>query len=228
MILDIKNVSVAYRCPHCGKGVVSVVGVFSLSGDMIKLKCDCGKSELIIQNVGDGKLHFTVPCLICPNPHHYTVGKSLLLSGELFAVGCTYTGIDNCFIGRHEDVLNALAESEKVLEGLLLDAGVDDLAALHSGDPGMSADDPMIDEIIRFTLADLAEEGGIVCGCGEGDVAAYGYEFLPPDYDALRIFCRTCGYEKIFPMTSLVNAQDFLEVDSITLKEPETDGNGGG
>jgi len=221
MILDTKNVSVAYRCPHCGKGVVSMVGVFSLSGDMIKLKCDCGKSELRMENLGEGKMHLTVPCLICPNPHHYNVNKSVLLSGDLFALGCTYTGIDNCFIGEHSKVLEALEESQRTLEGLMLDAGVDDLGALHSGDPDMAADDPMVDEIIRFTLADLAEEGGIRCGCGEGDVAAYGYEFVPPDYDVLRVFCNTCGYEKRIPMTSLVSAQDFLNVDSLELTEPE-------
>ena len=39
MIIDVKNASVAYRCPHCGDGVVSVVGIFSLSGDMFKIKC---------------------------------------------------------------------------------------------------------------------------------------------------------------------------------------------
>ena len=44
MILDVKQTTAAYRCPHCGSGVMSAVGLFSLTGaaDMVKLKCDCG------------------------------------------------------------------------------------------------------------------------------------------------------------------------------------------
>ena len=82
----------------------------------------------------------------------------------------------------------------------------------------MSADDPIIDDIIRFMITDLAEEGSLHCGCKEGDVARYGYEFAPPDYESLRIFCHTCGHEKLIPMASTVQAQAFLETDSITLE----------
>ena len=46
MVLETKKATVAYRCPHCGCGVISVVDIFSLSADMIKLKCSCGQSEL--------------------------------------------------------------------------------------------------------------------------------------------------------------------------------------
>jgi len=221
MVIDPKKISVAYRCPHCGNGVLSMVGVFSLSGDMIKIKCSCGNSEMIIANADDGKLHLTVPCTICPNPHHYTVSKNLLLSGDIFTLGCTYTGLDTCFIGEHDKVLNALDESAKTLEGLMLDAGVESLDMLHAGDPNMQADDQMIDEIIRFTLADLAEEGKIYCGCREGDTAAYGYEFAPPDYEDLRVYCRTCGCEKRIPMTSTVNAHAFLNIDELRLEKPK-------
>ena len=48
MLLNEKRTTVAYRCPHCGGGIMSAVGLFNLSADMVKLKCTCGKSELKI------------------------------------------------------------------------------------------------------------------------------------------------------------------------------------
>ena len=46
MILEPKKTTVAYRCPECGAGVLSVVDIFALSANRVKLKCDCGKSEM--------------------------------------------------------------------------------------------------------------------------------------------------------------------------------------
>ena len=220
MIIDPKQTCIAYRCPHCGAGVVSMVGIFSLSGDMIRLKCSCGESEMLISRAEGDKIALEVPCMICPNPHKFTVSRSLFFGDEVFSLGCTYTGLDVCFVGEHRKVLDALAESAEVLNGLLLDAGVPDLALLR-GDPGTVFDDPAIDEIIRFMLAELADEGGLHCGCREGDTAQYCYEFMPPEYEDLRVFCRTCGYEKILPMTSTVNAQAFLNADELTLEKPK-------
>lgn len=217
MIIDVKNASVAYRCPHCGEGVVSVVGIFSLSGDMFKVKCSCGKSELTVTRADD-KIRLEVPCLLCPKPHYFTVNQSVFFSTDLFCLPCPYANYDTCFIGEHEKVLEALADSGEMLRGMLLDAGVENFDMLRQQDPDMSADDPIIDDIIRFMITDLAEEGSLHCGCKEGDVARYGYEFAPPDYESLRIYCSTCGYEKLIPMASTIQAQDFLETSSITLE----------
>ena len=217
MIIDVKNASVAYRCPHCGDGVFSVVGIFSLSGDMFKIKCSCGKSELTVSRSED-KIRLTVPCLLCPNPHYFTVNQSVFFSNDLFCLPCPYSNYDVCFIGDHEKVLAALEESGEMLRGILLDAGVENFDMLRSEHPDMAADDPIIDDIIRFMISDLAEDGCLHCGCKEGDVARYGYEFAPPDYESLRIFCHTCGHEKLIPMASTVQAQAFLETDSITLE----------
>lgn len=61
MILNSKETTIIYRCPHCGLSVVSVVGIFTLSGDMVKLKCDCGGSALVLTHTSDGKVRLTCP-----------------------------------------------------------------------------------------------------------------------------------------------------------------------
>ena len=46
MILDEKKTTVAYRCPGCGAMVRSMIGAFTLSADMMRLKCPCGESAV--------------------------------------------------------------------------------------------------------------------------------------------------------------------------------------
>ncbi len=218
MILDTKETTVAYRCPHCGAGVISVVGIFALSGDMIKLKCSCGESELILAYSKDDSVRITTPCIICPKPHNYTVSKNIFFSKELFRLGCTYTGIDICFIGSKDAVLEALKENEEQLTGLLEEAGVTSLDNLHKDNDYDLIDDPAIEEIIRFMLVELKDEGNIHCNCDPVEMPSYKFEFVAPQYDTVRIYCETCGASVEIPMTSVINANAFLHVDELYLK----------
>lgn len=218
MILQPKNTAIAYRCPNCGKGIISMVGVFSLSGDMIKLKCDCGESELLIANTQDNKVRLTVPCVLCPKPHIYTVSKTLLYSDELFTLGCTYTGLDCCFIGSKDAVSDALHENEKQLLGLFEEAGVTSIDHLHKNTDYDTVDDPAIEEIIRFMLCELKDEGNIGCRCEDPEDADYTFEFVPPEYEKVRIRCNSCNAYSDIPMTSVASANAFLHIDKLELK----------
>ena len=90
MVLDSKETTVAYRCPHCGAGVISAVNVFALSADMVKLKCTCGQSEMTIVSGKDGKIRLTVPCMVCPHPHQFTLNSTLFYGKDLFSMPCPY------------------------------------------------------------------------------------------------------------------------------------------
>ena len=90
MVLNSKQTTVAYRCPHCGAGVMSIVDPFALSADMVKLKCDCGKSEMSVVYSNDGKVRLTVPCIFCPNPHSFVVNSSVFFGKELFVGALLY------------------------------------------------------------------------------------------------------------------------------------------
>lgn len=197
---------------------MSVVGIFSLTGDMIKLKCSCGHSELMLSYSKDSTVRITVPCIVCPKPHNYTVSKTLFFSKELFRLGCTYTGIDICFIGAKDAVIAALDENAKQLNGLLEESGVDSLSPLHESDEYDLIDDPAIEEIIRFMLVELKDEGNIHCKCESGDNPEYSFEFVAPHYDSVRIRCETCGASVEIPMTSVINANAFLNCDELYLK----------
>ena len=220
MVENLKDSSIAYRCPHCGNGVISMVGALSLTGNMIRLKCPCGKSELTC-SIKDDRVSLNVPCVICPKPHNFSAKKNLFFSNDLFGFGCTYTGFDICFAGKYENVSKALDEQAQMLEGLLLDTGEESLDKLRTEDPYAEFDDPQIDEIIRFTITDLSEEGKLYCSCKEGETAKYTYEFIPPDFENIKIKCLCCNYEKIIPMGSNSHAQAFLDYDELRLEPPK-------
>lgn len=228
MILNAKETTVAYRCPHCGKFIFGIVGIFTLSGDLIKLKCDCGGSELKIVYSEDRKMKITVPCLFCPAPHTYQLSSDAFFERDLLALTCTYSGVDVCFIGEKDRVSEAAKEADVQFLELLEEAGFDDLSSFMNGRNSLDGDDNVdedyridyaqIEEVVRFMLVELAEDGDIECGCREGETARYDFEFRG---DRVRVFCHTCGHETLIPMSSTLAANAFLHTDRLVLAPPE-------
>lgn len=163
MVIESKQTTVAYRCPHCGAGVLSAVGMFSLAADMVKLKCTCGHSELELVYSRDGKIRIKVPCIICPNGHSYTVSRNIFFGRDVFLLPCPISDINICFMGNVEHVKAELARTELELLQILEDNGVDSFKALHDDDNMLT--DPQIAEIVMFVIHDLEAENKIYCKC---------------------------------------------------------------
>ncbi len=212
MILQPKDTTLAYRCPHCGSTVFSMVGTLALSGDIIKLKCQCGASELVLENAEDGKLRLTVPCVFCPSPHRYLVSKKLVTSRELFTFPCAYSGIDILFVGSKGAVMKAVEMSDKELSEL-----IDDTELANISDAGDAFyGDEHIRDLILFVLGDLAEEHHIHCGCeDEGDF------LVEPQRESVRVTCKKCGCTKeISCAGTTLEAEAFLDCTDLYLEKP--------
>ena len=212
MVLDQKQTTVAYRCPKCGGGVMSVVGLFNLSADMVKLKCDCGGSEMSIVYTKDSKVRFTVPCILCPKPHQYTLSSSFFFSKELFVLPCHCSGINIAMMGEMNSVKAELARTELELLDMLEKSGIEDFESIR-GEQTLS--DPQVLEIILYVIKELDEEGRIECKCeGEGE-REYEIEFLK---ESMRVSCKACGASKEIPTQSLIDAHEFLNADKLVLE----------
>lgn len=215
MILENKSSTVAYRCPSCGSGVMSVVDAFRLSADMIKLKCDCGKSEMTLVRTNDGKVRFTVPCMLCPNPHNFTVSTSLFFGKDLFVLPCPYSDINIAMMGETNHVKAELSRTELELLDLLEKSGMDSFEALH-GESFLT--DPQVLDIITYVIRELDEEKKITCHClpsANEEESIYDAEILE---DGVRVTCRRCGASKLIPANSLISANEFLNVDKLELE----------
>lgn len=216
MVLNTKQTTVAYRCPHCGAGVMSAVSPFTLRGNMVRLKCTCGNSVMEIEPAGEGKVRLTVPCIICPKPHHYTVSEKILFGEDLFVLPCAYSDINIAAMGELNHVKAELARTELELLDLMEEHGIGDFAALHE-QAEASVSDPQVLEILMFVIRDLDEEGKIYCHCHrhEGEPGDFEVEVTP---EGVCVTCKTCGASKTLPADSLLSAHDFLNADSLTLE----------
>lgn len=213
MILNPKETAVSYRCPECGESVVSIIGVFSLSGDMIKLKCPCGKSELVLTYSKDQKISLTVPCILCPSPHKFTISSNAFFERDFLELCCTYSGIGICWLGNKDKVFEALDRNYKELTELL---GVENFDALSSmrGHNDNMLPDAQIADIVHFLLSDMSEEHSIHCDCKEN--GKYDFDF---DDDSVVIYCTQCNKEKHFKLDSVQSAENFITMTSLTLDE---------
>ena len=212
MVLENKQTTIAYRCPHCGAGVMSAVDIFSLSADMIKLKCSCGESEMTVVYNKNGKVRFTVPCILCPNPHNFTVSTNLFFNKELFVLPCPYSDINICMMGDANYVKAELSRSELELMDMLEKSGLESFDDLR-GEQILS--DPQVTEIVTYVIAELDEEGRIYCKCDGDAEKEYEAEIRA---DGVFVRCKCCGASKLIPANSLIDANEFLNADSLELE----------
>ena len=212
MVLENKQTTVAYRCPHCGAGVMSAVGIFNLSADMLKLKCSCGHSEMTVVYKKDGQVRFTVPCILCPTPHNFTVSSKIFFGKELFVLPCPYSDINICMMGDMNHVKAELSRTELELMDMLEKAGLESFDELKSE---QYISDPQVTEIVTYVIKELDEEGNIHCRCEDGGEGEYDAEIRR---DGIFVSCRRCGASKLIPTDSLISANDFLNADSLELE----------
>ena len=215
MVLKSKQTTVAYRCPHCGAGIMSAVNLFALSADMVKLKCTCGRSEMaVVMSKTDRKVRLTVPCMVCPNPHTFTLSESLFFEKELFTMQCPYSDIEVACIGEINQVKAELARSELELLDMMEQSGIENFDACHEDEETLT--DPQILDIVMFVINDLDAEGKIFCKCGQEDEGRE-YDATVTD-EGVCVSCRKCAASRLIPTDSRLGAHAFLNADALYLE----------
>ncbi len=221
MILNSKETTVAYRCPKCGRMVFSVVGIFSLSGDLVKLKCSCGNSDMSVAYTKDRRIKMTVPCLICGGTHSFTISSDTFFGREVFCYACPYSGVTLCIVGKADAAIEAAKEADKELEQLLKEAGIDDpeefTGAREADDEAHSSKlpDPEAESLVHLMLCELEDEQNIKCRCKDG--GSYKFKFVGERLDTALIFCSECSASVSIPLSDPAAVESFLHIDSLTL-----------
>lgn len=211
MILEPKKSALAYRCPSCGGVPTAVASLFSLSGDLFKLKCDCKGSELLIHKLPENKFRLTVPCVACPHPHSFEVSKEVFFNSDIFIIPCSICGLDIFFLGKEELVSNEIKRSNDEIAQMLGDYA---LSSLKSDADESKLSNPAILDIVTYVIEDMKQEGVIHCDCQDsGD-----YSCNITD-DGVVIECTKCGCSITVPTDSTISAYDFLNSDELILKK---------
>lgn len=210
MILNQKETTLAYRCPSCGGVPTSLVGAFSLSGDLFRLKCSCGGSEMTVEKTKDEKYRLTFPCLLCPKPHSHLLSPQVFFGSDIFIIPCATCGIDLCFIGKEKEVAKAVYKSNEEIALAIGDYQLDKLKAEEKE----VFHNPEVLEIVSYVIADLSEDGKIYCSCkdSQGD---YDCEIFD---DHVTVSCKKCHASLDVDITSTSKAYDFLHAEELRLK----------
>lgn len=226
MVIDSKHTTVAYRCSECGAGVISMVGLFSLSADMIKLKCTCKESEMqIVYRKEENQMRLSVPCIFCRKPHTYNVSSNMFFSKDIFLLPCPYSDINIGFVGDENMVKAELARTELELLDMLEENGISDFKRLHGDEEDLP--DTQVLDVVTYVVGDLDAEGKIYCKCypggrepledGQLDREDSEYEVSVTD-EGIEVSCAKCGAKKIIPTDSMLTAHAFLNSDFLKLE----------
>ena len=211
-----KQRHIAYRCPECGVATVGLVGKFTKAANMIRLKCTCEKSSTLDITPGTGgKVKLSVPCLLCKQSHNYTAAEGIFFESEKFLLSCPYSGIDIAIVSDEKTVTEELIRTERELDVVVKGFEAESLSDLQPEE--MTEDeilpDPAVYDTIRFLVKDLEAEGKLICPCSKGE----GYELRFAD-GGIDVYCPTCGASHLLQVSSSIIAEEFLSIDSLTLK----------
>ncbi len=205
--------SIAYRCPDCFNTTLGIVGEFAYSYGMLRLKCNCDKSNLDIMPKNDGKLQLFVPCLFCKQNHTFTVSKGLFFKRDLFTLACPYSNMDICFIGDEEKINDALLKSADSIGALVSSLELESAADLQPEDMSDAEilPDASVYDLIRLVLKELEADGCVECPCHNGP-----YDLRYTD-TGIQAYCDECGATYDFNISSSAVVHSYLELDKITL-----------
>ncbi len=193
--------TIGYICPVCGKAVVVERTAFQLTASDSVLPCPCGKSKLTIAQMGD-RCELTVPCLFCARDHRVSCSNEALLGQRLLALSCSASGLACCYIGEEGPVFQAMEKLEAAVDKLRLDDEMDSR--------GVFLDQVVMEEVLS-EVKDIANRGGITCGCGSKE---YGVKV---GYSAVDLVCARCGAALRLPAATTEDLDDLCARYTLTI-----------
>ncbi len=204
-----KQTMIAYRCTYCGSVIWTNISE-SMLDKPFKLPCvECKKSTLELEKTPDAKIKLTVPCLMCPHPHPYTISEEMFFSRSVYTFPCSFTGLDICFIGTDEDAV----DEEIDATAALIREMISDEDASNDSDKrknaGMMVADTSVMREVLFAIGKLDEEKKISCKCGSKAVKVL------IDYDKANVVCKVCANSTHIPARTRFDANNAIDLDEI-------------
>lgn len=115
-----------------------------------------------------------VPCVLCETEHSVYLPERDIWGARLKSVLCQETGIEILFLGEEGEVLEAATGTEDEARRALADENYDYF------------DNPSVMYEILNHLHRVANDGGLICPCKEGEVEVEVYS------DRVELHCTNC------------------------------------
>lgn len=218
-----KDLVFGFRCPLCTER--SVIPYRPKDGEIFAAAGGCGHCAVLAEEQ-QSKIVFTVPCVTCPTPHRYTVGKGMLTREGGLVLPCAYSGVDCFFVGSEEEVQGAMKTSdEEILRILSLeerfsDQTVEETLGLKEGQAAIDSSgcdeveffNPEIAADMLFLIKDMAFDQKIRCTCGNHEID------VKLASESIDFFCPKCGRKKSFASRAVSDRERLEELSEIVLK----------
>lgn len=165
------------RCPNCGKMDFYFISRFSISTrKSFKQKCNCGANLLAIGTKNHKTYSLQLQCLMCESNHISYYKQDKLWYPDIFHVLCPETGVEICFLGNKEKVMDSVKKQEKSIGEMAEDIGYNDF--FYS---------PFVMGQILEKVDFLSKRGRLGCNCGSIHLDIDVYE------DRIELSCPNCN-----------------------------------
>lgn len=201
MIINFERTA-AYRCPACGEITFGTFSMFELSGTKgVSIQCTCGHSSLLIVPENKNNFIVVVDCMICDEPHRFSLPFQALAKKDCTEFTCPNVMIGLVFIGRNEPVHNTVVRNEHYTDELLAACGLE-----HTGKNGVT----MLKALDK--IQDLSDSEKLYCECGSNMIDVEVRE------DDLVLECCLCG-ATLTITADMIRNSDFAHLEQIVLKK---------
>lgn len=204
MIEEAKR-TLAYICPVCGNAVAIERTAFQLAAAVNHLPCPCGKSELVVEMMGN-QCHLRVPCIFCGKDHKVTCSTRAFLHEKALAFSCAASGLDCLYVGEEGPVFQALDRLEQAVDRLVLES--------QAEEKGAFLDELVMGEVLG-EVKEIARRGGIHCECGSSEYN------IRVGYSAVELVCGRCGGILRLPAATADDIDDICCKTKLTIKKKE-------
>lgn len=177
--------TVAIRCPQCGKMETASLSRFECSGGhSVRLTCTCGGHKLTAGTKGR-QAWLQIPCYLCDGLHFVYFPSRTFWDQKLKPIMCAETELQLGVFGPEEEVAAYARAGGSELDRLLDDAAF-----------GEYFDHPDLMYQVLSHVHTLAEEGNLVCVCGNHYI---GVDIFP---ERLDLTCTVCGAHRTLTATT--------------------------
>ena len=186
MIIDFDR-TIAYRCPSCGEITYGNFSLFEISGKKgISVHCACGESCISITSKNGTSFFLDIDCVICDNPHRFSVTFDALAKKECNEFSCPEVAVGLAFVGKEQAVKKSVADNEKAMSDVVLACGLE-----HTGKNGIL----MIKALDK--IQDLSENDNLKCSCGSKVIDIEVRE------DEIVLECCLCGEQTVIDISDI-------------------------
>jgi len=200
MIID-ASTTIAYKCSSCGTFEFVNLTLFELSsGREMVFNCRCNGSKLVISKENADNYKIVIPCIGCGGSHVYILERKDFIRQDIITFYCPKTGIQQCFIGKDEEVRNKIDILEKEF---------DELINMFGYDSYFTNTQVMYDSL--NIIHDIAAKGSLYCECGNEDIELMLFS------DKIYLKCNKCPANKIIYASTNEHFRENLKLEQIIL-----------